>query len=172
MNLEGLIGLVVAVIGSGGISSVITTILQAKKHTVETEQLRQQVEESRVETKIKLDEHFQEQMVQLTKTYQNEFENYRTEIENLRTQNQELAKQVTDLSAKINQLMSWVVYDSMRYQDWLEQELLKREPEIIFPTFRKPPKFVQSYMDDNDDAPDVPPIGYSEHSTDEEDNDE
>lgn len=162
MNPELVVTLVVAIIGSGGISSVVTTILSARKHRAEADQLRQQIEESRADTKIKIDEHFQNQMIELTQTYQKEFENYRKEIEDLRLQNTALKNQVNELSNQINQLMSWVVYDSMRYQEWLEQELVKARPDILFPEFRKPPKFVQHYMDDNNDAPDTPPAGYSQ----------
>jgi hypothetical protein len=52
----------------------------------------------------------------------------------------------------------------MRYQEWLETELLKRDPNIQFPKFRKPPKFVQKFMDENNDAPDIPPQGFTEAS--------
>jgi LAS superfamily LD-carboxypeptidase LdcB len=166
MSIETITALIVAVIGSGGISTVITTILSAKKHRAETDQLRQQICDAQADTKIKIDEHIHKQMLEITETYKREFENRSDEINELREQNERLTKQVKDLNDQINQLMSWVVYDSMRYQEWLERELLQKDPNIQFPTFRKPPKFVQKYMDEYDDAPDTPPQGFTENMDD------
>ena len=98
-------------------------------------------------------------MLELSDTYKKEFESRTEELKELRQQNelleQRLKQQVGNLETQINQLMSWVVYDSMRYQEWLEKELLAREPNIQFPKFRKPPKFVQQFMDAENDAPDT-----------------
>ena len=161
MSIEQITTLIVAVIGSGGLSSVIASLLSAKKHRVETDQLRQQIQDAEANTKIKIDEHIHKQMLEITDTYKKEFENRSNEIDELRKQNELLTKQVKDLNSQIDQLMSWVVYDSMRYQEWLERELLQRDPTIQFPNFRKPPKFVQKYMDQDVDAPDTPPQGFS-----------
>lgn len=162
MGIEQIAALLVAIIGSGGLSSIVTTVMTSKRHKAETDQLRQQIEDSRVDTKIKLDEHIQKQMMELSDTYRKQFDDRNAEIRELHKQNELMKKQVEDLSNQINQLMSWVVYDSMRYQEWLERELLQKEPGIQFPNFRKPPKFVQRFMDGDDDAPDVPPQGFTQ----------
>jgi chromosome segregation ATPase len=101
-------------------------------------------------------------MLEISDTYKKEFESRTEELKELREQNDMLKQQVTNLESQINQLMSWVVYDSMRYQEWLEKELLSREPDIQFPKFRKPPKFVQRFMDEDIDAPDTPPQAFTE----------
>lgn len=162
MSIEQVVALIVAVLGSGGLSSIVTNVMSTKRHKAETDQLRQQIEDSRADTKIKLDEHIQKQMMELSDTYKKQFDDRNAEIKELHKQNELLKKQVDDLSNQINQLMSWVVYDSMRYQEWLERELLQQNPNIQFPNFRKPPKFVQKYMDQDDDAPDVPPQGFNQ----------
>lgn len=162
MSIETITTLIVAIIGSGGISSVIASFLSAKRHKAEVEQLRQQIQDAEADTKIKIDEHIHQQMLSITETYKHEFDNRNDEIKQLREQNEALSKQVRDLNDQINQLMSWVVYDSMRYQEWLEHELLQRQPDIQFPKFRKPPKFVQNFMNKDSDAPDTPPQGFTE----------
>jgi len=156
--------LIIAVLGSGGLSTLITSLMSRKKNATEIEQLRQQISDNEASTKIKMDEHIQKQMLELSTTYKHEFESRTTEIKELRKQNDLLKQQVSNLETQINQLMTWVAYDSMRYQEWLETELLKRDPDIRFPKFRKPPKFVQKFMDENNDAPDTPPQGFTEAS--------
>lgn len=160
-DTEQITALIIAVLGSGGVGSVIASIFQRKKNAAEIEQLRQQVSAAEADTKIKIDDHIQRRMLELSDTYKKEFESRTEELKELRTQNDLLKQQVTDLQSQINQLMSWVVYDSMRYQEWLEKELLAREPNIQFPKFRKPPKFVQRFMDEDNDAPDIPPQGFT-----------
>ena len=160
-DTEQITALIIAVLGSGGVGSVIASIFQRKKNAAEIEQLRQQVSAAEADTKIKIDDHIQQRMLELSDTYKKEFESRTEELKELRTQNDLLKQQVTDLQSQINQLMSWVVYDSMRYQEWLEKELLAREPNIQFPKFRKPPKFVQRFMDEDNDAPDIPPQGFT-----------
>lgn len=165
MNVD-IVALIVAIVGSGGISSGIATLLAARKHKVEIEQLRQQVEDSKADTKIKIDEHVQKQMIELNNTYKQEFEERRKELDQLHENNVHLKQQVETLSSQISQLMSWVVYDSMRYQEWLEDELVKRDPKIVFPTFRKPPKFVEEYLTNETDAPNSTPVGFSSENND------
>lgn len=161
-DTEQITALIIAVLGSGGAGSVVASILQRKKNVAEIEQLKQQIADSEADTKIKIDDHIQKRMIELSDTYKKEFESRTEELKELRTQNDLLKQQVTNLESQINQLMSWVVYDSMRYQEWLEKELLSRAPDIQFPKFRKPPKFVQRFMDEDNDAPDTPPQAFTE----------
>ena len=166
-DAQQITALIIAVLGSGGLSTLITSLMSRKKNATEIEQLRQQISDNEASTKIKMDEHIQKQMLELSTTYKHEFESRTTEIRELRKQNDLLKQQVSNLETQINQLMTWVAYDSMRYQEWLETELLKRDPDIRFPKFRKPPKFVQKFMDENNDAPDTPPQGFTETRSDE-----
>lgn len=162
IDTEQITALIIAVLGSGGVGSIVASIFQRKKNAAEIEQLRQQVSDAEADTRIKIDDHIQKRMLELSDTYKKEFESRTEELKELREQNDMLKQQVTNLESQINQLMSWVVYDSMRYQEWLEKELLSREPDIQFPKFRKPPKFVQRFMDEDIDAPDTPPQAFTE----------
>ena len=169
MNID-ITTIIVTIISSGGISSVIATVLATRKHKVEMEKLKQQVEDDKADTKIKIDEHVQKQMIELNNAYKQEFEERRNELDQLHATNTKLKKQVDILSTQISQLMSWVVYDSMRYQEWLEAELLKRDPDIQFPNFRKPPRFVYDYLSDDSDAPDSPPVVFTLENNDDNNN--
>ena len=162
IDTEQITALIIAVLGSGGVGSIVASIFQRKKNAAEIEQLRQQVSDAEADTRIKIDDHIQKRMLELSDTYKKEFESRTEELKELREQNDMLKQQVTNLESQINQLMSWVVYDSMRYQEWLEKELLSREPDIQFPKFRKPPKFVQRFRDEDIDAPDTPPQAFTE----------
>ena len=161
-DAENITTLIIAILGSSGLSTLVTSIASRKKNSVEIEQLRQQIANNEADAKIKIDDHIQKQMLELSATYKSEFEGRNAEIKELRKQNDLLKQQVNNLEVQINQLMTWVAYDSMRYQEWLENELLQRDPNIQFPKFRKPPKFVQKFMDENAEAPDEPPQGFSE----------
>jgi hypothetical protein len=61
----------------------------------------------------------------------------------------EFHKQINELNTQIDQFMSWFAYDMMGYQTWIEKELLKSNPNVQLPSYRKPPKFVQEYLEAN-----------------------
>lgn len=153
--MENLTQIIIAIISSGVVTAVVTHFLGQRKYKAEIEGMKQQIEAARTDNQIKIDEHIQAQFMEIANSYKAETEARKKELEDLRAQNAELVKQVNDfqkqindLEVQINQLMSWVAYDMMRYQSWMETELLKVKPDIVFPEYGKPPKFVQKYLEE------------------------
>jgi predicted nuclease with TOPRIM domain len=153
-HVENIVQLVLAIIGSGVLTSIVTALIGKRKYNAEVDELRQQIEAANTDNQIKIDEHIQSQFMELAESYKAETTARKQEMEELRRQNNELMdqqtefrKQVTDLENQIRNLMSWVTYDMLSYQNALEKELLRLNPDIKFPSYRKPPKFVQDFID-------------------------
>ena len=144
--MEHVVTIVLAFISSGALVSFITHMFDRKKSNAEVEQLRQQIEADRAETQIRIDDYIRDQLINLTETHKKEAEQRREEIAQLQKQNDALQKQVTELTTQINQVLSWISYDMLSYQRWLETELTKLNPDIDLPEYRKPPKFVSDYL--------------------------
>ena len=144
--MDNIVTIILAVISSGALVSFITHIFERKRSNAEVEKLRQEIEDSRADTQIKVDEYIKEQLINLTETHRKESESRREEIAELQRQNDALQKQVSELTTQISQVLSWISYDMMSYQKWLETELTKLNPAIELPTYRKPPKFVRDYI--------------------------
>ena len=140
--------IILALISSGAVVSLITHVFDIRKSRTEVEQLKQQVEAARIDDKIKIDEHIKKQLMEISETYRKEAEDRKLEISQLQSQNEELQKQIKDLTIQINQVLSWISYDMLTYQKWLEKELVTLKPDIQLPEYRNPPKFVQESLTD------------------------
>lgn len=144
--MDDIMTIILAVISSGALVSLITHIFDRKKSEAEVEQLRQEIENHRADTQIKIDEYIKNQLINLTETHKRESEERHQEIIELQHQNDLLQKQVTSLNNQIHQVLSWISYDMLSYQRWLETELTKLNPDIELPEYRRPPKFVQEHL--------------------------
>ena len=154
--MDKIVEIILAIIGSGVLGTIVTYFVSKKKYAVEVDSLRQQIETARTDDKIKIDEHIQSQFMEIAESYKNETLKIKQELEEARRQNAELIKelqvcqqQIGNMDTRLNQLMGWVAYDMLHYQKWIEKELLKAKPEIEFPEYRKPPKFVQEYLNNS-----------------------
>ena len=144
--MENAVTIILAFISSGALVSLITHMFDRRKSLAEVEELRQQIEANRADTKIRIDEYIRDQLINLTETHKKESEERRQEITELQHQNDLLQKQVSELTSQINQVLSWISYDMLAYQRWLETELGKVNPNIDLPKYRKPPKFVEEHL--------------------------
>lgn len=128
------IAIITAVLGSGGVATVLTTFLSNKKYKAEADMLKQQIEDARAESEHKANEYIRSQLKELSDTH-------KQESDDLRRQNRDLSERISALNDKINQLMTWVVIDNNSYRSWLENELRKLKPDIEFPKCRPAPGF-------------------------------
>lgn len=167
--MDKILELLVAILGSGAITTIIASLLSKRKYNAEIDQLKQQIDAARTDDRIKIDEHIQAQFMEIADVYKEQTNHFKEEIVELRKQNSSLIRQITDCQKQINdlnndidQLMSWVVYDALHYQKWLEKELLKAKPDVQFPEYRKLPKFVSEriaqYLETNNTSTDVDDI--------------
>lgn len=131
------VSIISAIIGTGGIGAAIVAIFSIRKYKAEALVLEQQVESSRSESEQKINEYIRTQLKELSDTH-------RHESDELRKQNNELNEKIAVLNDRINQLMNWIVVDNNTYRTWLENELLKLEPNIKFPKCRPAPGFSEN----------------------------
>ena len=154
--MNNILELIIAILGSGTVASIVTHLMNKRKYSAEVDELRQQIDAARTDDRIKIDEHIQSQFMEIAESYKLEISERKKEMDELRKQNVELLnqvnefhKQINELNTQLDQFMSWFAYDVMGYQSWIEKELLKSNPNVQLPSYRKPPKFVQEYLDAN-----------------------
>ncbi len=134
MDANLIMTVITTIIGSGGIASLITSLLSSRKYKAEARSLEQQIEAARQESEQKSVEYIRTQLKELSDTH-------KKESDELREQNRELSDKIASLNDQINQLMTWIVVDNNSYRTWLENELRKLNPTIEFPRCRPAPGF-------------------------------
>lgn len=122
-------------IGSGGLATAIVSFSSMRKYRAEAISIEQQVEAARKETEQKMNENIRKQIMELSDVH-------KKESDELRRQNEKLYTKIDNMSNKIHELMEWIVYDNAKYRAWLESELVKLKPDIVFPECRPAPRFV------------------------------
>ena len=130
--MENVVTLVAAVIGSGGISAVITSILSARKYKAEARVIEAEAEERTKKSEREYMDYIHSQLKEITETH-------KKESEELRAMNKELNDKVSALKNELDILISWIITDNNAYRTWLENELHKRDPELKFPMCKEPP---------------------------------
>lgn len=146
MEASTIATIIVAVIGSGGLSALLTSILSARKYKSEAMKTEQEAEGLRVQNEIT-------EMDYINKRLQEISENASRESIKLRQRNDILNAKISELNDKLQSMMEWVMYDNQQYRQWLETELRKVNPTIEFPRCAPPPKIfhVDKVVGDTDD---------------------
>ena len=130
--MKNIITLLIAVLGSGGLCSVITAIFSRRKYKAEAALIEAEADDKRKAAERESIDYIHKQLKEITETH-------RKEAEETREQNKALTKRVNDLEATVNKLMNWIVVDNNKRVTWLENELRKRDPDIEFPPVTPPP---------------------------------
>ena len=142
---EIVIMIISTLFGTGGITTIIVTLLSFRKYKAEAKLIEQQALDAQKESELKANEYITSQLKELTERHAAESEKYRAKIDEINTQNEkkikELSEQITSLSNRVNQLMNWIIVDNNAYRSWLECELRKSKPDIKFPKCRPVPGF-------------------------------
>jgi hypothetical protein len=124
--MENIATVLIAVLGSGGLCSIITAIFSRRKYKAEASLIEVEAEEKRKTAEREYMNYIHGQFKEITETY-------KRESEELRTMNSELNDRVRSLENRINKLMEWIINDDGSYRTWLENELRKYDPDIEFP---------------------------------------
>lgn len=132
---QAIITIISTILGTGGITAILTSIFSAKKYKAEALRIEQDTEQERQESEQRMNDSIRQQIMELS-------EIHRKESDVLRKQNKILSDQIKDLNMKIQDLMEWIAYDNSKYRAWLETELVKLKSDIVFPECRPAPKFV------------------------------
>lgn len=135
--MKDVITLLIAVLGSGGLCSIITALFSRRKYKAEAALIEADAEEKRQKAEREYMDYIHSQFKEITETH-------KKEAEETREHNKELTKRVNDLETTVNKLMNWIVVDNNKRVTWLETELRKRDPDIEFPPFTPPPIDIDS----------------------------
>ena len=134
-----------AIVGSGGLASLVIAIFSFRKYKAEAQLTEQQAIDAQKESERKSNEYITSQLKELTERHAEESEKYRKKIEEMTNQNEakikELTEQINSLNNRVNQLMNWIIVDNNAYRTWLECELRKLKPDIKFPKCKPVPGF-------------------------------
>lgn len=140
MTVELVVAIIVAILGSGGISALISTLITAKKTNAESDKIDTESECLLNEEKRADIDFISSRLHEISKA-QNE------DSTKLRQRNDELSRQIDELNNKLQALMEWIIYDNHRYVSWLEARLKEHDPEIVFPECPPPPKIFNTTED-------------------------
>lgn len=112
-------------IGSGGIGSLITIIVNHRKVASESRS-------TDVHTNI-------DQFHAITEKLKIMADDADARAERARQVNDELISKINDLNVKLSQLTMWVIGDNMQYRSALETALKQFNPDFSFPYVSDPP---------------------------------
>src|SRR5574344_2335840 len=140
MNTTLISSIIVAALGSGGISAIITAILS--RHKYESEAAKTESEAAKIkseadavvkQTDITGIDYINRKLQEIT-------EQSNKEATELRNRNDELNERINNLNDRLQVVMSWIVDDNQHYRQWLETKLIELDPSIEFPKCAPPPK--------------------------------
>lgn len=137
MDNTTVIAIITAVFGSSGLSAIITGWLTHRKYKIDA--IKTAEECSQIKSKTQLDE-----MKFINDRIQDINNKYRQESDVLTKRNDEMSKRVSELNNKLQTLIEWIMYDNQQYRQWLETELMKVRPDVVFPECTPPPKIFQN----------------------------
>lgn len=136
MDNTTIIAIITAVFGSSGLSAIVTGWVTHRKYKIDA--IKAAEECSQIKSKTQLDE-----MKFINDRIQDINNKYRQESDELIKRNDEMSKRVSELNNKLQILIEWIMYDNQQYRQWLETELMKVRPDVVFPKCAPPPKIFQ-----------------------------
>lgn len=125
MDASTLIAVLGAILGTGGITAVITSILSARKYRAEAAKIEQ-------ETEQRTHEYIRSQIIELSETH-------KRESEELRRQNKDLNNKINELNDKLRELMIWVVNENYAHISFLKDKIREFDPDFVFPEMKPCP---------------------------------
>ena len=124
MNTTLISSIIVAALGSGGISAIITAILS--RHKYESEAAKTESEAAKIkseadavvkQTDLTCIDYINRKLQEIT-------EQSNKEATELRNRNDELTERINNLNDRLQVVMSWIVDDNQHYRQWLETKLI------------------------------------------------
>lgn len=130
--MDNIVAIIVAVVGSGGISAIITSLMSARKYKAEATSMEQKSEIERRQMEQEMSERLHQQFAELADRNKKEYEEQRA-------QNKLLEEEINKLNIRINELMNWIMTENASYRTYLEDELRKLKPDFVFPKTKPMP---------------------------------
>lgn len=125
-NVQTIITIIGCILGGGGLSALITTIISVKKNNAETERIEQETQNIQKNNDMVIIEY-------VNKILKESEKNANDIAKETRRENESLHQQIDELNSRLQELMNWVVYSNNNYRCFLENELRKLNPDIELP---------------------------------------
>lgn len=126
MNIsQFILALIGTIIGSGGISAIVTALLSSRKYKAEALRMEQ-------DTHKDLDRYVNDKLREVTNMYIEE-------TQQLKHSNEQLHKQIDDLQDKLQMVMSWIVNENYTNISILRAKIQSLDPDFEFPEMRPCP---------------------------------
>ena len=126
-NAQIIITIIGCVLGGGGLSALITTIISVKKNNAEADKIEQETHNIQKANDMIILEY-------VNKILKESEKNANDIAKETRKENETLHQQIDELNSRLQELMNWIVNDNNRYRNWLECELRKVNPDIDLPS--------------------------------------
>lgn len=126
MNMsQFILALIGTIIGSGGISAIVTALLSSRKYKAEALRMEQ-------DTHKDLDRYVNDKLREVTNMYIEE-------TQQLKRSNEQLHKQIDDLQDKLQMVMSWIVNENYTNISILRAKIQSLDPDFEFPEMKPCP---------------------------------
>lgn len=126
MNMsQFILALIGTIIGSGGISAIVTALLSSRKYKAEALRMEQ-------DTHKDLDIYVNDKLREVTNMYIEE-------TQQLKHSNEQLHKQIDDLQDKLQMVMSWIVNENYTNISILRAKIQSLDPDFEFPEMKPCP---------------------------------
>lgn len=126
MNMsQFILALIGTIIGSGGISAIVTALLSSRKYKAEALRIEQ-------DTHKDLDRYVNDKLREVTNMYIEE-------TQQLKHSNEQLHKQIDDLQDKLQMVMSWIVNENYTNISILRAKIQSLDPDFEFPEMKPCP---------------------------------
>lgn len=120
-----IIAILGTIIGSGGIATIVTAILSARKYKAEALRMEQ-------DTQRDFDKYVNDKLKEVTNMYIEE-------TQQLKRSNEQLHKQIDDLQDKLQAIMSWIVNENYTNISILKAKIQSLDPSFEFPEMKPCP---------------------------------
>lgn len=126
MNMsQFILALIGTIIGSGGISAIVTALFSTQKYKAEALRMEQ-------DTQKDLDRYVNDKLRKVTNMYIEE-------TQQLKHSNEQLHKQIDDLQDKLQMVMSWIVNENYTNISILRAKIQSLDPDFEFPEMKPCP---------------------------------
>lgn len=126
MNMsQFILALIGTIIGSGGISAIVTALFSSRKYKAEALRMEQ-------DTHKDLDRYVNDKLREVTNMYIEE-------TQQLKHSNEQLHKQIDDLQDKLQMVMSWIVNENYTNISILRAKIQSLDPDFEFPEMKPCP---------------------------------
>lgn len=146
-----IITIISAVLGTGGLSTLLNCLINAKKFKADARRTDEETDSIRRQSRISEMDFINSKLQEISK-------DARIESMDLRKRNDDLSLKINALNAQLQALMNWIISDNQKHRMWLENEIHKLNPDIEIPVCPNPPQiFITDHPTSTPNTNESPP---------------